>query len=68
MFAALLVALFLWFLGEPVDALARLYGSDFRLRGPGVIGALDLVLVGGCLGLAGAWLAVTRHLAGIEPA
>ena len=67
-FAAALVALFLWFLREPIDSLALLYGSDFRLRGPGLMGALDLVVLGGCLGLAGAWLAVTRHLAGIEPA
>ena len=66
--AALLVALFLWFLREPVDSLALLYDSDFRLQGPGLMGALDLVVLGGCLGLAGAWLAVTRHLASIEPA
>jgi len=32
------------------------------------MGALDLVVLGGCLGLAGAWLAVARHLAAIEPA
>ena len=67
-FAAMLVALFLWFLREPVDSLALLYGSDFRLHGPGLMGALDLVVLGGCLGLAGAWLAVARHLAAIEPA
>ncbi len=66
-FAALLVALALWFLGTPVADLAALYDSSFRLRGPGLIGALNLVVIGGMLGLGGAWLAVTRHLSEIEP-
>ena len=65
--AALLVSVALWFLSVPVDQLARLYGSSFNLRGPGVIGALNVVLLGGALGLAGAWLAVSRHLSDIEP-
>jgi cell division transport system permease protein len=66
-FAALLVSAGLWFLSAPVEQLAALYGSDFSLRGPGLIGSLNLVLVGGLLGLAGAWLAVSRHLGAIEP-
>ena len=66
-FAALLVSAGLWFLSAPVEQLAALYGSDFSLRGPGLIGSLNLVLVGGVLGLAGAWLAVSRHLGAIEP-
>ena len=65
--AALLVSAGLWFLSEPVEQLAALYGSDFSLRGPGLIGSLNLVLIGGLLGLAGAWLAVSRHLGAIEP-
>ena len=47
--------------------LAAAYQSDFLLRGLGLIGSLQLVLLGGVLGLAGAWLAVARHLRNIEP-
>ena len=65
--AAVLVALSLWLLREPVGNLSLLYQSAFELRGLGIMGAMNLVILGGLLGLAGAWLAVTRHLAGIEP-
>jgi cell division transport system permease protein len=65
--AALLVSGALWYLNGPVAELAALYHSDFSLGGLGLMGALNLVLLGGGLGLAGAWLAVTRHLAEIEP-
>jgi cell division transport system permease protein len=57
----------LWYLQVPVNELAVLYGSDFRLRGAGVMGGLNLVVLGAFLGLAGAWLAVARHLSVIEP-
>ncbi len=66
-FAALLVSLALWFLRAPVAELARLYQSEFTLQGLGIMGGLNLVVLGGLLGLAGAWLAVSRHLAEIEP-
>jgi cell division transport system permease protein len=55
-------------LGRPVEQLAQLYGSAFRLQG------LDLVAAGTVLGLAtvlawaGSWLAATRHIRAIEPA
>ena len=65
--AALLVSSALWFLAEPIGKLALLYESAFHLSGLGVMGALNLVILGGLLGLAGAWLAVTRHLVHIEP-
>jgi len=66
-FAATLVAISLWFLAGPVGQLAELYQSSFQLSGLGVMGALNLVILGGLLGLAGSWLAVARHLAAIEP-
>ncbi|MFV0275912.1 MAG: permease-like cell division protein FtsX [Parahaliea sp.] len=65
--AALLVLAALHFLAGPVSNLASLYHSQFQLRGMGLIGSLQLVLLGGVLGLAGAWLAVSRHLGAIEP-
>lgn len=67
LFAALLVAASLWFLQQPIGELAQLYDSDFRLRGLGVMGGLNLIVLGGLLGLAGAWLAVSRHLVEIQP-
>tara|TARA_R110000823_G_scaffold119998_23_gene244646 strand:- start:19796 stop:20662 length:867 start_codon:yes stop_codon:yes gene_type:complete len=65
--AGLLVEAALWYVRAPVGRLAALYESPFYLSGLGVMGVLNLLLVGAGLGLAGAWLAVSRHLADIEP-
>ncbi|MBK6508550.1 MAG: cell division protein FtsX [Haliea sp.] len=65
--AALLVSAALWYLEEPIGELAMLYESAFYLTGLGIMGALNLIILGGILGLAGAWLAVSRHLVHIEP-
>ena len=65
--AAVLVMAALWFLEEPIGELVVLYQSAFELSGLGIMGALNLVILGGLLGLAGAWLAVSRHLVHIEP-
>ena len=65
--AAGLVALSLWLLQEPARNLAGLYQSEFTLQGLGVMGGLNLVILGGILGLFGAALAVSRHLSHIEP-
>jgi len=67
LFAGLLVAASVWFLARPVAELALLYDSEFTLRGLGIMGGLNLIILGGLLGLAGAWLAVTRHLVEIQP-
>ncbi|MGK2914001.1 MAG: permease-like cell division protein FtsX [Porticoccaceae bacterium] len=55
----------LW-LGETVAKLGALYQTQFALAELGLRGLL-LPLSGAVLGLAGAWLAVSRHLALIEP-
>ncbi len=67
LFAALLVSASLWFLRQPVIELALLYQSEFQLRGLGIMGGLNMIILGGLLGLAGAWLAVSRHLVDIQP-
>jgi cell division transport system permease protein len=65
--AALLIGGGLWFMGGATRSLAQLYQSGFELQGLGVMGGLNLIILGGLLGLAGAWLAVSRHLSEIEP-
>lgn len=66
--AAVLVGLVLALLAGPVGRLAGTYGSEFSLQGLGPGGALALCATGALIGLAGAWLAVGRHLTRIEPA
>jgi cell division protein FtsX len=48
--------------------LAESYGSTFRFGFLGPGDALAVVLFAGLLGLLGAQLSVSRHLAEIEPA
>lgn len=63
----LIISASLWWLGGPVASLAGLYQSEFALQGLGILQTLMLWLASGLLGLAGAWLAVGRHLGDIEP-
>lgn len=65
--ALILLNLGLWWLAEPISRLTELYQSQFQLRGLNAIASLQMVLITGLLGLAGAWLAVSRHLGRIEP-
>ena len=65
--AWLLLAIALLWLGGPVGSLAALYESHIQLHGLGFGGSLLLALTGAMLGLAGAWLAVARHLGAIAP-
>ncbi len=63
----LIISISLWWLSGPIADLAGLYQSQFVLQGLGFSQTLLLWLASGLLGLAGAWLAVSRHLGAIEP-
>ncbi|MBU2884410.1 permease-like cell division protein FtsX [Gilvimarinus agarilyticus] len=65
--ALILLALGLGWLSVPVAKLANLYHSEFHLQGLNFYTSLQLVLLAGLVGLAGAWLAVGRHLRAIKP-
>lgn len=65
--AWLLVSLALWATGGPVQQLALLYQSQFRLVAADTGTVLTLLAGGALLGLLGSWLAVGRHLRAIEP-
>jgi cell division transport system permease protein len=62
-----IVAIAIVVLGEPVAALARLYGSRYVLRGPTNDDVGMLLGAGVVLGWLGAWIAAARHLRDIEP-
>ncbi len=66
--AWLLVAGALALLAGPAARLAALYGSAWRPAGLDGGATAALLAGGAALGLAGAWLAVARHLREIEPA
>lgn len=65
--ATLLVELAFLQLREPVRHLSGLYQSGFSLQSLSFTASMGLLLAGALLGLLGAWLAVSRHLAAIEP-
>jgi cell division transport system permease protein len=65
--AFILVELALWLLSGPVNNLAALYSSEFRLASLDLLTAAALLCGGMLLGLCGSWLAVGRHLRAIEP-
>lgn len=54
-------------LSGPVERLAGLYGSEFRLRGLGGEAACAVLGVAVLLGWVGSWLAATRHIRRIAP-
>ena len=65
--ALILVAVAAVILARPVDTLAKLYGSQFRLRGLGFATAAGVLTLAVGLAWLGSWLAATRHIRGIEP-
>ena len=65
--AIALVLIALALLDGPVQQLAGLYDANFSLALMDSFSLLGVALGGPMLGLAGAWLAVGRHLAQIQP-
>jgi cell division transport system permease protein len=65
--ALIVVAIAAVILAKPVDTLAKLYGSQFRLRGLGFTTAVGVLALAVGLAWLGSWLAATRHIRGIEP-
>jgi len=51
----------LWLL-PALQSLLTSYGSEIRLGGPGLVSLFQLCGVGAALGVAGAWLASSRHI------
>jgi cell division transport system permease protein len=65
--ALILVAVAAVILAKPVDSLAKLYGSQFRLRGLGFTTTAGVLVLAVGLAWLGSWLAATRHIRSIEP-
>ena len=67
----LVSVLLLWgsvnWLNSSIEVLASLYESRFVLHGLSIWSLLSILGGGALLGLLGAWVAVRRHLRGIEP-
>ena len=65
--AWLTVTVVISLLGEPVQRIAGLYGSSYRLHGLGLEGSVVLLAGGVLLGWLGSFIAATREIRGIEP-
>jgi cell division transport system permease protein len=65
--AWLLVALGVGLLQRPVGNLAALYHTQFAVAGLDARATLILLAGSMTLGMLGSWLAVARHLSGVEP-
>jgi cell division transport system permease protein len=65
--AGLIVAVVVFVLDDPVRRIAGLYGSDFQVRGVGLLGWAALLSGGAALGWLGSFIVATRELREIEP-
>jgi cell division transport system permease protein len=65
--ALILVGVAATLLARPVDALAKLYGSQFHLQGLKVATAIEVLGFAVALAWFGSWLAATRHIRHIDP-
>jgi cell division transport system permease protein len=54
-------------LSRPVERLALLYGSQFRLQGLPFRTSAGVIAGAAALGWLGSWIAATRHIRAIEP-
>jgi cell division transport system permease protein len=66
-FAMLLLFVGMWLLRGPVERLVMLYGGGFEPFGIDGGTLLTVFVLGLIAGLSGAWSAVSRHLAAIQP-
>ena len=64
---AIMVGIFFMYLAEPVNQLLQLYDSDRRFTGLGIMGVMNMMFLGGALGLVSAWHAATSQLRELEP-
>lgn len=67
LFAVLVILLLGLWISGPVSRLVSLYESEYALSGLGMENLALLLLASAFLGWLGAWIAVSRHLRGIEP-
>ena len=65
--ALLLILIVGLWISNPVNNLVTLYESEYSLSGMGFHTILALLTATAFLGWLGAWIAVSRHLKGIEP-
>ena len=65
--ALALVGYGLYALEPPVRRLAGLYNSSFSVLDLDLSESLIIIGIGVLLGLAGSWLAASRHMRRIEP-
>jgi len=52
----------IWYLQGPLERLLDAYGNQYSLRNLDALRNLMILLLGGLLGLSGAWISVHRHL------
>jgi cell division transport system permease protein len=62
-----LVAIAAQLLASPIEQLARLYGSAFRLGGLGLVLGSEVLGLAVALAWLGSWLSATQHIRAIEP-
>lgn len=62
-----LVAIAAQLLASPIEQLARLYGSAFRLGGLGLVLGSEVLGLAVALAWVGSWLSATQHIRAIEP-